>query len=187
MRSTNLSCRDVQTGLQKQTQPLSICSVPELRRQMARLKSRDPKKKWGHKKLCHRWRDIRAGPMSALQAQMDLFAQKQRCWMQLPCFQGQLICPRWCWVLTSPWSLCFAQQSLASVGISPSHPQGDQKLSTVWGAPVSRATSQGEVFVYSVHCIAPTPEQLDWGTAEMLLTIGQVTVPLITLSSRFFQ
>lgn len=79
MRSTNLGCRDVQNVLQKQTQTLSICSVPKLRRQMAKLKSRDPRKKWGRKKLCHRWREIRAGPMSALQAQMDLFTQKQKC------------------------------------------------------------------------------------------------------------
>lgn len=160
MRSTNLGCRDVQTGLQKQIQPLSICSVPKLRRQMVQLKSRDPRKKWGRKKLCHRWRDIRAGPMSVFQAQMDLFTQKQHCWMQLPCFQGQIVCPRWCWVLTSPWRselslLCTAVPGKC-LTLAPATPRVVRNC-PLFEVLLSQCHSHREVVVYSVHCIAPTP------------------------------
>lgn len=175
------------TGLQKQTQPLSIWSVQELRRQMVQSKSRHPKKKWGRKKLCHRWRDIRAGPTSAFQTQMDLFSQKQHCWMQLPRFQGQLVCPRWCWVLTSPRrpELCTAVPG--KCWHQPQSPTGWSEIVHCLGCLFSTATSHREVVVYSVHCIALTLKQHDWG-AEMLLTTGQRnSITLKILSSRFIQ
>lgn len=145
------------TGLQKQTQALSIWSVPELRRQMVQLKSRDPKKKWGRKKLCHRWRDIRAGPTSAFQAQMDLFSQKQRCWMQLPRFQGQLVCPRWCWALTSPWRPELSLLCTADPGECWHQPQSP----TGWSEIVhclrcfclhSHKSQRGGRILSSLHC-----------------------------------
>lgn len=105
---------------------------------------------------------------------MDLLIQKQDCWKQFHWFQGQLGHLGQCWVLTRPCRP--AQQSLESPGISPHHLQGDQELSAVGAASISRATNNKEQVTYLVHCIAPAPKQLKQGT-EMLLTTEEVTIP----------